>query len=93
MSIWFSALIHLNPNHLDPKRDPIQGIKQVFKKHGKDFDAEFPEAEIQRVDKAIIRVSICNPEGYTEVIHKSLTDITNNLAYVQYVDVVRHRYS
>ena len=93
MSIWFEAVVHLNPKHLNPKMNPIEGLKKVFKKHGKDFNEPYAEATMVSEGLSSIRISICNPDGYTETIHKALTEMVDKLAFVQYVQIESHYYS
>ena len=92
MSIWFEAVVYLNPKHLNPKMNPIEGLKEIFKKHGKDFNG--PHAEATMVSEGLnnIRISICHPDCLTETIHKALTEIVDNLAFVHYVEIERHYY-
>ena len=93
MSIWFEALVHLNPKYLNPKMDPIEGLKKIFKKHGKDFNGIHAEATMVSEKNNTIRISICNPDSYTETIHKALTEIVDKLVFVHYVEIERHYYS
>ena len=92
MSIWLMATVTLNPKHLDSNRNPIDGLKKIFKKNGKDFDESHAEAEMVRTSQTSIRVSICNPDGYVDCIHNSFKDIVKQCPFVQSIHISSNYY-
>lgn len=91
MSIWLIATVDLNPNHLNPKLNPVDGLNKIFKKNGKDFDETYAEAEmIKKGDQ--IEIHICNPDGYVDCIHNSFKEMVKSCPYVGSIHITNHYY-
>lgn len=93
MSIWLEAYVLLNTEKLDPCKNPISSIKQVFKKYGLDFNKPYCEASIKRQDISTIKISICNPDGLTDCVHNSFKQLVKQYPFIQCVRIDRHYYS
>lgn len=92
MSIWFEAEIQLNTQHVDPSKNPIQALQQIFKKHGFDFNRPYSEGYIKQIGrKGIIQISICNPDSVVDTIHLSLKEI-KHLPFVCSIRITQHHY-
>ena len=91
MSIWLMATVTLNPKHLDLNRNPIDGLKKIFKKNGKDFDEDYAEAEMTRKGDSV-EIHICNPDCYVDCIHNSFNDIVKQCPFVQGIHISSNYY-
>ena len=91
MSLWLDATVKLNPEHLDPNRKPVDGLKKVFKKYGKDFDEDHAEAGMIHVGEKI-NIHICNPDGYVDCIHNAFKHMVEHCPYVHSIVIDRHYY-
>lgn len=92
MSLWLEATVELNLDKLDSSRNPIDKLKAIFKKNGKDFDESHAEAEMVRTSQTSIRVSICNRHGYVDCIHNSFKDIVKQCPFVQSIHISSNYY-
>lgn len=93
MSIWLEAHIEINTDKLDTSKCPISAVKQVFKKYGYDFDKPYSEGSIKRADYNTIKVSICNPDSLTDVIHNSFKQLVKQYAFIRRICITSHYYS
>lgn len=91
MSIWFAAVINLNPDHVHPKMCPKQGILKIFKQQGLDFEAPFSEKSIKLITRGVYKISICNPDGYVDEIHNSLKLLVKQ-PFIQSIYISQHYY-
>ena len=92
MSLWLEATVELNLDKLDSSRNPIDKLKAIFKKNGKDFDENYSEAEMVKTSQTSIRVLICNPDGYVDCIHNSFKDIVKQCPFVQSIHISSNYY-
>ena len=92
MSLWLEATVELNLDKLDSSRNPIDKLKAIFKKNGKDFDETHAEAEMVKTSQTSIQVSICNRYGYVDCIHNSFKDIVKQCPFVQSIHITSNYY-
>lgn len=91
MSLWFTATISLNMNHVHPDKDPEQGILNIFNKHGINIKAPLSEMSLRKLTKEIFEINICNPNSLLDEIHNSLKDLIKQ-PYISGVSINKHYY-
>lgn len=92
MSIWFEAIVALSYEHTDTSKNPVRSIKAMFKKHGMDFNQKHTEGWVKQIGRnGIVQISICNPDGFVDIIHESLKDI-KKFPFVSSISIIRHYY-